>query len=127
MSHTARKHPSSPELIPPRDDDASVIRERAEPESVRPRQDSAPVLREGEPQRSHSGTLAAPRSHSSTRPAVGSLDERLERKVRLATSLLKNVPPTDTRARLLNIALMRRDESLLDGVLAELNKPSPGT
>jgi hypothetical protein len=50
----------------------------------------------------------------------------MERKVRMATALMGNLPPTDTRVRLLNIAILRRDESLLDGVLAELNKPLPG-
>jgi hypothetical protein len=30
------------------------------------------------------------------------------------------LPPGDDRARLLHVAIMRRDESLLDGVLASL-------
>ena len=59
----------------------------------------------------------------STRPVAGSRDERMEQKLRVATALVRDLPPTDTRVRLLNIAIMRRDESLLDGVLAELNKP----
>jgi hypothetical protein len=96
----ARKHPSSPDLAPPQDDEGSVIRSRAGAESARPRQESSSGLR------------------------ATSLDERLEQKVRLASALLRNMPPTDTRVRLLNIAIMRRDESLLDGVLAELNKPA---
>lgn len=45
----------------------------------------------------------------------------------MATALVRNLPSTDTRVRLLNIAILRRDESLLDGVLAELNKPLSGT
>jgi hypothetical protein len=32
------------------------------------------------------------------------------------------LPQTDARVRLLYVAVMRRDETLLDGVLAELNK-----
>ena len=37
---------------------------------------------------------------------------------------MRDLPITDTRVRLLHIAILRRDESLLDGVLAELNKPA---
>jgi hypothetical protein len=98
----ARKHPSTPDLVAPLDDEGSVIRPRDGAESARPRQQTSPELR------------------------ASSLDERLEQKVRLASALLRNMPPTDTRVRLLNIAIMRRDESLLDGVLAELNKPATG-
>ena len=49
-----------------------------------------------------------------------SLDPRLESKVLEATALLARLEPQDARARLLHIAVLRRDESLLDGVLAEL-------
>jgi hypothetical protein len=63
------------------------------------------------------------RTASSQRPAEGSLDARLERKMRLASELVRNLPTTDSRVRLLYVAIMRRDETLLDGVLAELNKP----
>jgi hypothetical protein len=96
----ARKHPSNPDLVAPLDDEGSVIRPRDGAESARPRQQSSSELR------------------TPTR------DDRLEQKVRLASALLRNMPSTDTRVRLLNIAIMRRDESLLDGVLAELNKPA---
>src|SRR4051812_36682345 len=116
MSHMARKNPSFPDLVAPLDDEGSVIRPRdGGAESVRPRQESSPEVK----------AEAAPstkRSHSSTRPATGSLDDRLEKKMRLAGELLKNLPSTDTRVRLLYVAIMRRDETLLDGVLAELNK-----
>ena len=42
--------------------------------------------------------------------------------MRLAGDLMRDLPSTDTRVRLLYVAIMRRDEALLDGVLAELNK-----
>ncbi len=115
MADMARKNPSFPDLVAPLDDEGSVIRPRAgEGKSVRPKQDSSPSVR---------ADSAAPRSHSSTRPAApGSLDDRIERKVRLATVLMRDLPAYDARVRLLHIAIMRRDESLLDGVLAELNK-----
>jgi len=45
---------------------------------------------------------------------------RLEQKLVLARSVLAKLPGTDDRARLLHIAVLRRDESLLDGVLASL-------
>jgi hypothetical protein len=115
MSHMPRKNPSFPDLVAPLDDEGSVIRPRDAAGNGRPRQESSPEVKDG----------AAPstqRSHSSTRPAQGSLDDRLENKMRLAGELLRNLPSTDRRVRLLYIAIMRRDETLVDGVLAELNK-----
>jgi hypothetical protein len=49
-----------------------------------------------------------------------SLDQRMESKLLAATALLAKLEPQDARARLLNIAVLRRDEALLDGILAEL-------
>lgn len=43
--------------------------------------------------------------------------------MRLANELLRHLPTSDASVRLLSVAIMRRDETLLDGVLAELNKP----
>jgi len=77
--------------------------------------DSSPALR--------SDPAPGKRAQSSTRPAApGSLDYRIEQKLKLATALSRDLPLSDTRVRLLHIAMMRRDESLLDGVLAELSK-----
>ena len=115
MSHNARIHPSTPNLVAP-DDEGSAIRPRDSAGSVRPRQESSADVR------SDAASLST-RTQSRARTAVGSRDERIEQKLRVATALMRDVPPTDTRMRLLNIAIMRRDESLLDGVLAELNKP----
>lgn len=111
-----RKHPSFPDLVAPLDDEGSVIRSRdAEAGAVRPRQESSSELK---------AEASSKRSHSSTRPAVGSLDDRLEKKMLKAGELLRNLPSSDSRVRLLYVAIMRRDEALLDGVLAELNKES---
>lgn len=125
MADMARKNPSFPDLVAPLDDEGSVIRSRdAEPSSradassVRPPQQSSANVR--------TDSNRPKRSHSSTRPAPGSLDGRIEQKVRLATALMRDLPMSDARVRLLHIAIMRRDESLLDGVLAELNKPPHG-
>jgi hypothetical protein len=103
----------------PRDDEGSVIRSR----------DGQPAAKSARPPLESSSELrrdAAPkRTPSSTRPAApGSLDDRIEQKLRLATSLMRDLPLSDTRVRLLHIAMMRRDEALLDGVLAELNRPA---
>ena len=121
MSHMVRKNPSFPDLIAPQDDEGSVIRPRdgADNGNARPRQSSSRDLR---------ADMAPPtkRSHSSTRPASGSLDDRLEKKMRLAGDLMRDLPSTDSRVRLLYVAIMRRDEALLDGVLAELNKSPVG-
>jgi hypothetical protein len=55
------------------------------------------------------------------------LDERLESKLGEAAALLAKLEPQDARARLLHIAMLRRDEALLDGILAELAMPARTT
>jgi hypothetical protein len=45
---------------------------------------------------------------------------RIEQKVRVGQLVLDALPATDTRARLLRTALVRRDEVLIDAVLAQL-------
>ena len=50
-----------------------------------------------------------------------SLDQRLESKLATAQALLMKLEPQDARARLLHIAMLRRDEALLDGILSELD------
>lgn len=111
----ARKHPSHTDPVATRDGETTV-RPRDGEASVRPRQESSSELRASAPPR---------RSHSSTRPAAGSLDDRLAKKMQVAGELMKDLPPTDARVRLLYVAIMRRDEALLDGLLAELNKVPP--
>jgi hypothetical protein len=112
-----RNNPLVPDLAAPLDEEASVIRPRtgASNESVYRRPESPPAVRA-------SAGPPTKRSHSSTRPAAGSLDDRLEKKMRIAGELMRDLPSTDTRVRLLYVAIMRRDEALLDGVLAELNR-----
>jgi len=56
-----------------------------------------------------------------------SLDQRLESKLAEAAALLVKLEPQDARARLLHIAMLRRDEVLLDGILAELALPARTT
>ena len=69
----------------------------------------------------------APAAQSPSRKSDPSftLDERLESKLGQAATLLARLEPQDARARLLHIAMLRRDESLLDGILAELALPRP--
>jgi hypothetical protein len=106
MTNGARKTPSSPLIAhpfgyveaPPADDERSSIRSR-----------------DGEAPLSTPERKAARRSD----PEL-SLDQRMEKKMLLATSMLAKLDPRDTRARLLHIAVLRRDETLIDGVLAEL-------
>jgi hypothetical protein len=52
-----------------------------------------------------------------------SLDQRLASKLAEAAALLARLEPQDARARLLHIAMLRRDEALLDGILLELTSP----
>jgi hypothetical protein len=113
MSHIGSKHPSYPDL---------VAAHAAEGSSIRPRDGVARPRQESSPDSKLEPGARSRRSHSSTRPPAGSLDDRLEKKMGIARVLMKDLPPTDARVRLLNVAIMRRDETLLDGVLAELNK-----
>jgi hypothetical protein len=46
----------------------------------------------------------------------------LEEKVRRALALIETLPETNRRRSLLHTAVLRRDELLLDGLLAELKK-----
>jgi len=64
-----------------------------------------------------------PRPASSLPPgstSAGAPRDRLEQKLRRGRTLLATLPAGDDRARLLHVAIMRRDESLLDGILASL-------
>jgi hypothetical protein len=117
MSHMTSKSPPVPDLRP-FDEEGSAIRSRDDEDGdeVRSARTSSPELK------AHSGPPHK-RSHSSTRPATGSLDDRLEKKLQLASMLTRDLAPSDSRVRLLQVAVMRRDEALLDGVMAELNKP----
>lgn len=45
---------------------------------------------------------------------------RIDLKVRMAEVLLQDLPPTEPKARLLRVAIVRRDETLIDAILAEL-------
>ena len=83
-------------LSQPRSDEGSTVRERT-PTSPHPNRRSDPNL---------------------------SLDQRLVSKLAEASELLAKLEPQDARARLLHIAVLRRDEALLDGILAELASPA---
>ena len=92
--NSARKTPDPESTRQSHPDQESTIREReARKLSERPRQKSDPSF---------------------------SLDQRMEYKIIAAKELLAKLEPQDARARLLHIAVLRRDESLLDGILAEL-------
>jgi hypothetical protein len=57
-------------------------------------------------------------------PELGTPRElRMESKVVRAEALLAALPPADPRCRLLQIALLRKDEALLEGILATLERP----
>lgn len=82
-------------------DDGSAVRER----STRPTSSLPP---------------ASIPARTAVSMSAGAARERLEQKIKKGRALLANLPAGDDRARLLHVALMRRDESLLDGVLASL-------
>jgi hypothetical protein len=85
---------------------------------VRPRADSYVKT-------SGSGEYAAVRPGGSTRPepsreSITERTARIDSKLGIATLLLERLPPLDGRARLLSSAILRRDEVLIDAVLAEM-------
>ncbi len=84
-------------------DEGSSIR----PRFGRPRQSSWPPVDDAD---DLPGALSDPTGRSG----------RIEQKVRVASLVLDDLPPTDPSVRLLRIAIVRRDEVLLDGVLSEL-------
>jgi hypothetical protein len=49
--------------------------------------------------------------------------DRMENKLRAARALLESLPANHPRARLLRIAIVRRDEVVLDGILLALGVP----
>jgi hypothetical protein len=104
MSDRADRKHSYPELLAAADDERS---------RVRPRAADTPAGEEPKV-----GPSEPPRTRSSPAPT---LNERLEHKVQTAMALLAKLPPNDPRARLLHVAVLRRDEALLDGVLSELS------
>lgn len=54
------------------------------------------------------------------RETVSERTNRIEQKMTRATLVLERLAPMDNRARLLGSAILRRDEVLLDAVLAEM-------
>jgi len=83
------------------------------PARHRPSTPSTPDDESAVRERSQQPSASPPASASATR-------DRLEAKLRTGRSVLANLPAADDRARLLHVAIMRRDEALLDGVLAAL-------
>ncbi len=65
---------------------------------------------------------APPASKPQATPSLsaGATRERLEAKIATGRALLGTLPATDDRTRLLHLAIVRRDEALLDGVLGAL-------
>ncbi len=96
MTNRSRVAPTAPHISSPLNDEGSSIREREPVPDV-------PQARKSDPN--------------------FSLDERLESKLGEAAAMLARLEPHDARARLLHIAMLRRDEVLLDGILAELALP----
>ncbi len=53
------------------------------------------------------------------------VEEGLEPKLTRARALLHGLHPRDPRARLLQMAILRRDEVLLEALLRRFDSPSP--
>lgn len=113
MSPT-KKQPASP----PRVDEQSSIRESRAPSGLSSSAD------DGGPQgHASSPRLRAPSRRVSSPDIVTPRDLRIEGKVARAEKLLAVLPEGDPRLRLLEVALLRRDETLIDGILRTLESP----
>jgi hypothetical protein len=71
-----------------------------------------------------SATMPAVRP--SVQPGADDRSVRVEGKVQRALELLAPAAPNDSRLRLVRLAALRRDEVLLDGLLAELEVEPAG-
>jgi hypothetical protein len=89
---------------------------------VRRDEKGAPVDDDSAVRERSASTPPATRSQAPSSPSLsaGATRDRLEQKLRRGRTVLASLPPGDDRARLLHVAIMRRDESLLDGVLSSL-------
>jgi hypothetical protein len=124
--------------VKPSSGDESEI--RSVDSAARPRQPSDSTGIRPSASLSRQASDAPPSSPStkpapSTRPQAGasgmdssslplSRDARIEQKLAWAQERLRELPANDSRARLLQVAVLRRDEALLDGILASLDDPS---
>lgn len=111
---------SSPGRSPPPDApvaDADIEEERS---SIRPRH--KPVASEQRVMAQAPGS-GSTRGRRRVPSQPGTPDERVSRidqKIRIARILLEDLPPEAPSARLLRVAVVRRDEVLLDGILEGL-------
>lgn len=86
------------------------------PSKKEPSRDDESRIRENRPQ---SRRISQPQIVLTPR------DVRIEHKLQRAEELLASLPADDARGRLIQIALLRRDEALLDGILSTLERPDP--
>jgi hypothetical protein len=84
---------------------------------------SSPHLDEGSTVRARTESVRAPAPSS---PDLGAPREvRLDQKIAEAEALLTNSQPNDARRRLLQAAVLRRDEGLVDAILSTLREAPP--
>ena len=111
---------SSPGRTPPPDApvaDAEIEDERS---SIRPRYAPVPSEQRVMAQAQGGGSPGGRRRIPSQPGTADERVSRIDQKIRIAKILLEDMPPDAPRARLLRVAIVRRDEVLLDGILDEL-------
>lgn len=72
--------------------------------------------------RCRTGHASPPSSSRQQKRVDSSRPQRLARALRFAELLLDMLPPDDRGRNLLELAIKRRDEALLEGVLKELHR-----
>lgn len=113
---------SSPGRTPPPDApiaDAEIEDERS---SIRPRHQPVQAEQRLMAQASGGGSAGGrrPSSHPGHAGAADARVGRIDQKIRIAQILLSDMPADDPRARLLRVAIVRRDEVLIDAILEEM-------
>lgn len=87
---------------------------------------SSPHLDEGSSVRARSES-ARPSAPSSPDLGAPPRDVRIQGKIEEAEALLAKTPANDSRRRLLQAAILRRDEGLVDAILSTLREAAPAS
>jgi hypothetical protein len=101
--------------------DRAAARAGDDESSVRPRADSQ-VKRRGSGEYAATSPAGSERPRDPSKETISERTNRIDAKLSVAALLLERLSPLDARARLLGSAILRRDEVLLDAILAEMTE-----
>jgi hypothetical protein len=123
-AHLSSPPPTSPRSEPALYNDRSAVRPRIQAASHAAA--STGPGDDPEPDSSEQWDSDRPTLPSGSNDWAEEENEQLDRKLRFAKIVLQLLPAGDARARLLRMAILQRDEPLLEGLLNSLDDTSPG-